>query len=62
MSKKHFAELAARMRKIRNRINDNKVALTVWAEMVKELASFCTNQNSNFDRDRFLSACGLEES
>ena len=49
MTRKHFAVLAEIMR-------------THKADgvMIRDLADFCYESNSSFDRARFYDACGLE--
>ena len=49
MSRKHFKALAEIMR-------EHKAD----GGMIRDLADFCYNSNSNFDRARFYHACGLE--
>lgn len=56
MSKKHFIEVAAI---IESSINEHGLNPAV-ADIAHELASFFKRQNSNFDRARFLDACGVE--
>lgn len=53
MSKKHFVALAEMVR--------NMDASGAVCELVaKELADVCIRFNNNFDRERFLAACGIE--
>ena len=49
MSKKHFVALAGVIRTSRDKYTDLQI---------QELASFCASQNGQFDRARFLAACG----
>lgn len=71
MSRKHFTDLASRLLSCKPH-GENKHAtarakhiatgkMDQWREMVKEMASFCASQNSQFDRQRFLTACGLDD-
>lgn len=50
MSKKHYKELAEIIR-----TTDNK------REFINSLCSFLKRDNSNFDKQRFLDACGIKE-
>jgi hypothetical protein len=54
MSKKHFKELADMM--WRNRHN---MKPETFRHICDELASFCAKHNPNFDRTKFLEACGV---
>lgn len=47
MTRKHFKELAALLKW-------HKAPYVLCADM----AAFCARQNSNFDRARFMDACG----
>ena len=49
MSRKHFEEIAMRLKK-------HKAS---W-ELCDSICIYFENENSRFDRDRFLSACGFE--
>lgn len=58
MTKKHFVALAAILKSLKPRI----VTTTEhgqWAATVGAQASFCQSQNAQFDRARFLQACGV---
>ncbi len=52
MTKKHFIALAGAIREISNPQERERAA--------QAIANVCASQNSNFDRARFLSACGVE--
>ena len=58
MTKKHYVVLAAHYRSMLNdaATGDIKTALT---DMVKITAVVLKTENSNFDLDRFLLACGI---
>ncbi len=71
MSRKDFVALAASLKAMRPH-GENAHApakakhvaagrLEQWREMVKGMASFCAGQNSQFDRDRFFAAVGLND-
>ena len=49
MTRKHFIALA----QILKEHKANGV-------LIRDMAQFCYNENSNFDRARFYEACGLE--
>tara|TARA_R110000851_G_scaffold331692_1_gene506249 strand:+ start:402 stop:554 length:153 start_codon:yes stop_codon:yes gene_type:complete len=49
MTRKHFKALA----QILKEHKANGV-------LIRDMAQFCYNENSNFDRARFYEACGLE--
>lgn len=54
MTRKHFVALA-------QLVNDRKGLIPTAAleSLARDLADFCQQQNSNFDRQRFLDACGV---
>lgn len=63
MTKKHFIALAnalqfAKPCKIAEP-QGFKARQRQWIRDCKAIASACATANSNFDRERFLSACGL---
>jgi hypothetical protein len=65
MTKKHFVGLAEVIRQQRPR-NDKSpmedidyAAYGKWEQMRDALASFCQSQNAQFNRERFLAACGV---
>ncbi len=71
MSKKHFEALAARLHACKPG-GENKYASTKakhvaqgrmeqWRDMVRAVASVCGTFNGSFDRQRFLTACGMED-
>ena len=49
MTRKHFKALA-------QILHDHKA----YGVLIRDMADFCYNHNSNFDRARFYDACGLE--
>jgi hypothetical protein len=71
MTKKHFEALAAALKFIKPSGNpvcppkDVKVFLAgqqrEWDYAVEATADVCSKFNPNFDRARFLKACGVEE-
>lgn len=52
MSKKHFVALAEALKQIKP-VN-NYAALIQWNATNEKLADFCQQQNSNFNRERWL--------
>ena len=65
MSKKHFEALAAALKAQRpdsdNCFQENRAAfLMQWQADTKATADVCARFNPNFDRKRFLQACGVE--
>jgi|TARA_R100000963_G_C4562436_1_gene50749 hypothetical protein len=49
MTRKHFKALAQILK-------EHKAD----GVLIRDMAQFCYNENSNFDRARFYEACGLE--
>ena len=66
MTKKHFEALAAAIRQAREdvRLIDNPdgraYARAVINQTATRISATCANFNPNFDRARFLAACGVE--
>jgi hypothetical protein len=62
MQKRHFNALASNLRHVRpDAANDNSAtALCGWTQAVNAVADACRQFNPNFDRARFLAACGAE--
>ncbi len=70
MSRKDFVALAARLKAMRPAGENTHASqkaknvaagrLDQWREMVKGMADFCQSQSERFDRERFLTACGLD--
>lgn len=60
MTKKHFIAIAASINDVRESCSDSPE--TVWAldEVSNNIADVCADTNPNFDRERFLEACGVE--
>jgi len=61
MTRKHFVDLAARLKGLKPESDHESPEYNLWADTVLEMAYFSSTQNSNFDRQRFLTACGLGE-
>lgn len=55
MTRKHFEELAAIVRRSTQPSSIERITVA------EELAEFCATQNPRFDRGRFFEACGLGE-
>jgi hypothetical protein len=66
MSKKHFEALAAALKEARpftkgyNTPDQVGAVLLPWEESCLAVAGVCARFNPNFDRARFLKACGVE--
>jgi hypothetical protein len=54
MSKKHFISLADAIRKANAQDVRNNVSLTFKMRSIETLAAFCAEQNSRFNRERWL--------
>ena len=59
MTRKHFVALARKL--AWNRPEKKGVRLSQWIKDCKAVADVCNAANMQFDRDRFLLACGLTE-
>lgn len=62
MSRKHFEQLAAALRLGHDAIRDNTATgqdpEALLADVTHAIADACAASNPNFDRARFLQACG----
>ncbi len=64
MTKKHFKAIAAAINAQRLRPYGDKYADVVDARLdalAEDLATWLKTQNPNFQRQKFLDACGVEE-
>ena len=64
MSKKHFVAMAAEIRRMlaeMDRMGDSADRIDGARQMALGVSDVCARFNVNFDRDRFLTACGLTE-
>lgn len=62
MTKKHFVELATTIKQanIRStRENGSYTSEHFSKANIGVIADFCQSQNAQFDRERFLAACGV---
>jgi len=59
MSRKHFQALADSLSCIKP--EKKGVAMKQWVKSCQAVADACRGQNYNFDRARFLSACGCDD-
>lgn len=60
MTRKHFEALAAMVRDLASTTADPTQAVDIAVrDHADTLAKFCATQNPNFDRARFLKACGF---
>jgi hypothetical protein len=62
MSRKHFQRLAEALKSEKPAANWCANKHAQWQLDVKAIANVCSSFNPNFKRERFLTACGLEES
>lgn len=69
MSKKHYIKLAACLNQTKPIRDDSRKGVEVmlyaqsatqWQKDVEAVADVCASDNGNFNRARFLAACGLE--
>jgi len=60
MSKKHFQALAYTIADF-NKDAPNIGQKQFTKRQIELLADFCYQQNGNFDKGRFLAACGLDK-
>ncbi len=64
MTKRHFNDLANRLYILRPKYDEKTstfadlMRLDQWKKMVQEMADFCATHGANFNRERFLTACG----
>lgn len=61
MTRKNFEAIAASVQDVREQCSD--APETTWAinEIASNLADTCAAENPNFDRERFMAACGVED-
>lgn len=64
MSKKHFKALADALAGVKPLPNTpgSALAMTYWKDTVGSIANVCQRFNSNFNRNKFEDACGLNAS
>ena len=64
MTKKHFQAIAEILKEEFEQYGPNTTARTISKEisndLAKKMADYFKSENANFDRSRFLSACGVE--
>lgn len=58
MTKKHFKAMATAFNTYRGFDAHSE---SMRKQLAIEMATICKNDNSNFDRTKFLQACGVEE-
>jgi hypothetical protein len=54
MSKKHFIKLAQIFRKYNLNVENSQ-----GKDILADIIELCENENPNFDKERFLKACGV---
>jgi hypothetical protein len=59
MTRKHYQQIAEMIRQTYT-LNDGHEAGTI-AHIAEQFATIAKRDNPNFDRDRFLTACGMNE-
>lgn len=62
MSRKHFESLAAAVKNSSEHLkgaNHPEVVAATLSLVAHQVADACQQHNSNFDRSRFLAACGI---
>lgn len=59
MSRKHFVPIAAMINRTIQAVTTDADRAEV-VQMAKDFADFFATQNGNFDRGRFMAACGVE--
>ena len=59
ITKKHYKAIAEILKKVTDENQD--VVTTLWAvnEIVEKLTIFFKSDNPNFNKDKFIKACGL---
>lgn len=58
MTSKHFAAIAQAMLASKPNELSTRVELNVWTRACRNVANACAHFNDNFDREKFLKACG----
>jgi hypothetical protein len=61
MSRKHFNDLAQQLSFQKPNGSDKTLVMKTWVRCCLSVASVCNNHNSNFDKARFLDACGVPD-
>ena len=61
MTRKHFNDMAARLKWHKPEPEASDEVKATWLKLVEEMAGLCSNYNANFNRGRFLEACGVDE-
>lgn len=61
MSRKHFNDLALQLSFEKPDGSDKTLVMKTWVRCCLSVASVCSSHNSNFDKTRFLDACGVPD-
>lgn len=61
LTRKHFKQLAAQLSEERPASRDISKEFKTWIGCCKAVAVVCNESNPNFDRHRFLDACGVPD-
>lgn len=60
MTRKHFNEMAGRLKWHKPDADASDETKAVWLKLVEEMAGMGKMFNGNFDRNRFMTACGVD--
>ena len=60
MTRKHFEGIAQAINDEIRPYDSRAIQSTVY-NIIDNIADYCQSQNLNFDRERFLEACGIED-
>lgn len=59
MTKKHYIKIAAVFKRAKELENNDEDAVQVLHDLAYDLCTFFKEDNPNFDRERFMTACGF---
>jgi len=62
LTRQHFIAIAETLKDCKPSTDDRPCCLSQWELTVRHICRTVGRYNSNFDYDRFMSACGYEES
>ncbi len=61
MTRKHFQAIADGLAASKPNCSDDSLLMTQWENDVLQMANVCQQFNANFNRSRFLEACGYDK-